>query len=447
MHFQNAQEKLRSIQQEHLLRFWDSLQKKQQELLLEQISQLDLNTFQKQKDILKTNLDEQHINVEPFLEYDLANGQYQKKGKELIEQGKVGCLVVAGGQGTRLRFDGPKGMFPVTPITHKSLFQLLAEKVIAASKQVGISLPLAIMTSPLNDQETREYFQRHELFGLQNEQLFFFCQGMLPFLDTSENLFLESLWRIAEGPDGNGGTLKYFFSSDIGNKWMQQGIEYLFFVQIDNALADPFDANLVGFHAEKQADISIKCVSRKNEREKVGILVRENGRVVIREYSELSTLEQQARLKDGTLKHLCANISHFCFSMDFAEKVSKETALILHPAFKAVSYLNSEGITKTSPIPNAWKFERFIFDLIPFANNVNALLYPRELCFSPLKNAEGDDSLASVQAALLQRDKQAYQFVSGLKPPEEPFELSQEFHYPTQELINKWKGKPLPLLK
>lgn len=432
MHFTQAKEKLQSIQQEHLLSFWDSLEEKQQAFLLEQIANLDLNIFQKQREILKTKQEERHASLDPFLEYEKSDSlPYQAKGRKLIAQGKVGCIVVAGGQGTRLRFDGPKGKFPVTPITHKTLFQLMAEKVIAASKQAATPLPLAIMTSPLNDLETKQFFMKNQLFGLQEEQLFFFCQKMLPFLDPSNNLFLETPWRIAEGPDGNGGTLEYFFSSGIGDKWAKRGIEYLFFIQIDNALADPYDANLVGFHVEKQAEVSIKCVSRKHEKEKVGILVKEKGRVVIREYSELSLQEQEARLPNGTLKHLCANISHFCFSMDFAKKVASGDIMILHPAFKAVSALTS--------VPNAWKFERFIFDLLPLAKKVGALLYPREHCFAPLKNAEGEDSLATVQAALLERDRQVYQSLSGLQPPDKPFELSQEFHYPTQELLSKKK--------
>lgn len=425
MQYSKAIKKLESIEQQHLLSYWNRLSKEEQVHLLNQIDQLDLEIFQQQRKLLHAPA----INEETFTPFsDYANvekTEANKAGWPLIAKGQMGCLLIAGGQGTRLRFHGPKGCFPLSIVNHKSLFQLFAEKVRAASDRVKRPLPLAIMTSPLNHEATLHFFKEHSFFGLHPDQISFFSQGMLPFLDQQGNLFLEDPHTIAVGPNGNGLSLHHFVEQGIWEKWHKQGVRYLNYVLVDNPLADPFDAALLGYHARQNLDITVKCIMRHHPQEKVGLLVKKEGKISVVEYSELPAAEGTATNSDGTLKHHCANISLFCFDMNFIKLASKKHAeMPLHPALK-----KAKSLLAKDHFAMAWKFEAFIFDLLAFAARVNALLYPRERCFAPLKNFEGDDSPATVQQALLQEDRRRYQEATGLPPPEQPFELPPELYY------------------
>ncbi len=447
MEFESAFEKLEKIQQQHLLRHWETLSQKQKYLLCDQIDGLDISTLHKQQETLSKDVFASKENIEPLRNYELSgNAEDKRKGKKLLQHGQAGCLIVAGGQGTRLRFDGPKGMFPVSIFKHKTLFQLFAEKVVAASKQANVALPLAIMTSPLNDHATRTFFKENNLFGLQPDQLFFFTQGILPFLDKNGYLFLEAPDLIAQGPDGNGSSLKHFVKAGVWDEWSRRGVKFLNYVLIDNPLADPFDAELLGYHQRQKADITIKSIFRQDAHEKVGILVKKEGKIHVVEYSELPQEESHALDEKGKLKHQCANLSLFCFDMDFVRQAAFKyyEEMPWHRAFKSVKYLSKEGATLQSELPMAWKFEKFIFDVLPFSDNGKVLVYPREQCFAPLKNYSGEDSIAAVQRALQNQDVRTFKEITGLDSPSAPFELSQDFNYPSQALLDKWRGKPLP---
>ncbi|MCE5318174.1 MAG: UTP--glucose-1-phosphate uridylyltransferase [Parachlamydia sp.] len=431
--FAQTLNKLQSISQEHLLQFWDSLQEPQRKQLQGQIEALDLEQFQRQQALLSEKPTHSSESYEAFTSYSMRVQKADKeRGLQLIASGKVGCLLVAGGQGTRLGFKGPKGMFPISPIKHKSLFQLFAEKTLAASRQAGRPLPLAIMTSPLNHEDTLSFFALHNNFGLGQDQLFFYSQSMLPFLDKSGNLFLEDTDSIAQGPDGNGSALQGLIDSGIWGKWKNLGVQYLNFILIDNPLADPFDAELVGFHDRQASDITVKCTQRLSVDEKVGLLMYRGGKVQVVEYSELPESEREARLPDGSLKHACANISLFCFSAPFLDNLNG-ASFPLHLAYKDAKALGKSV--------KAWKFEKFIFDLLPWAENVRALMYPREECFAPLKNSQDPDL---IQQALLKMDQVIFARITGVEATDRLFELSQEFYYPTPSLLKNWHKKPLP---
>lgn len=354
----------------------------------------------------------------------LAN---QERGRQLLKEGKCGCLLVAGGQGSRFGSQSPKGAFPITVIEHKSLFQLICERVLAAGHQVRRALPLAIMTSEENDRATRTFFHHHHYFGLQESQVDFFVQKSLPLLDDQGNLFLDSPSRIAFGPDGNGVALHAFYQAGIWQKWFDKGVRHLAFIQIDNALADPFDAELFGYHAREHAEVSIKAVLRVDPTEKVGVLVKQGTHLHVIEYTEMNDSERLARQPNSALRHPCANLSLFCFEMTFIERVAP-IPLPFHLAHKAVKTAWGERL--------AWKFERFIFDVLPFAQKTGLLVYPREHCFAPLKNREGPDSPQTVRKALLQRDQEVFKEVTGQSVgPDTPLELSPKFYYPTPALL------------
>lgn len=438
-----ALEKLRSIGQQHLFKFFDELSSEDQINFLEQIDTLNIPTFRMQQQVLESHHHYPLRLLDPFVNYSLSGNHNDTSiGQRLINEGKVGCLIIAGGQGTRLKVNGPKGMYPVSLIKRKSLFQLFAEKVLAASHLAERKLEIAVMTSKINHQQTLDFFEENSFFGLDPMQVSFFTQGTLPLLSHEGDLFLETKGHIAVGPDGNGSTLQHFFNSSICNDWYTKGIRYVNTILIDNPLADPFDAELIGHQKNQGADVLIKCSTRNSAKENVGVLVNHEGKVKVIEYSELPEEEKSATDESGLLKHRCANLSLFCFSIDFIKKVSK-TELPLHLAHKAAPFLDEEGSTIHPAKPNAWKFEKFIFDVLPYALKVRALLYPREECFAPLKNAHGDASLESVQKSLLKRDREVISKLTGKTPPEVPIELSQEFYYPTENLKKQWEGKSI----
>lgn len=431
MQIAEAVEKLKGIGQEHLLHSFESLDHAQQQELLEQIKSIDLSVFRSQQKLLSTPQSKKKKIFDPLTDYSVSgHSQDYELGKKLLAKGQAGCLIVAGGQGTRLRFEGPKGMFPISPIRNKSLFQLVAEKISAASSQAGVSLPAAIMTSPSNHSETISFFEEHSYFGLKKDQISFFQQGELPLLNAEGNLFLEEPHKMAMGPDGNGSALMHFYKEGLWAKWLKRGVKWINFILIDNPLADPFDVELIGFHQRHAGDVVIKCTLRRDAQEKVGILVKEKDKVSVIEYSELPETEKGGRL--------CANLSLFTFDMDFVRRIANAD-MPLHIAHKAICVM---GIHPQQP--NAWKFEKFIFDVLSFAKRTSVLLYPREHCFAPLKNSSGDASPELVKAALQARDRDIFTQITGKEPPEVPFELSQEFYYPTPALLNKWRGKDLP---
>lgn len=441
-------EKLNTIEQPHLLQFWDNLNFNEREKLTQQIDRIDAAEFTAQRNaVLLPEIESNEILL-PFHDYVKSGSEEAKTlGKQLVAEGKVGCLIVAGGQGTRLKCTGPKGVFSVTKVQQKSLFQFFAERVLAAGKQANRALLVAIMTSPVNHEDTLSFFEKNNYFGLTKNQISFFSQEELPLLDHQGNLFLETPSKISSGPDGNAASLKFFVKSGIWSSWYQQGVRYLNYVHIDNPLADPFDAELTGYHHRQHSDIILKCIAREDPMEKVGVIGKINDKVKVIEYSEICPAERDARNADGIFKHICSNISINSFHMDFVEKVGLYyyDNLPFHKAWKAVKYVTSEGITKLADKPMAWKFEKFIFDVFPFADSISALLYPRSECFSPLKNVDGSESIHDVQTALQSYDRKVFEEISGVSiTSSRAFELDPQFYYPTPELLAKWKGRSLP---
>lgn len=428
-----------------VFRFWSILTKDQQDALSNQLNHICLDTLKTQKQMIQESTILSVDTFDPFDDFSFSgNLDNQSRGQQLIEQGRLGCLLLAGGQGTRLQYSKAKGTYPISVVKSKSLFQLCAEKVKAASQKAKRSLYLAIMTSPENDAETRSFFQQNNFFGLASSQVSFFIQDALPFLDVNGQLFLQTPWQISSGADGNGYSLLCFAKSGILDQWIQQGIEYVHVILVDNPLADPFDSELLGFHHQQGVEVTLKCTEKCNPEEKVGILVKQNGRCSVVEYSEMPNKEKNERRKDGRLKHCCANLSLFCFSLSFIQHLnSTHKTLPLHKAWKAAQYVDEEGISHLSTQPIAWKFETFIFDWLMYAQKVAALIYPREQCFAPLKNAKGVDSPETVRKALQQADRRVTQALTGASLPDFPFELAADFYYPTPTLQSKWKGKSI----
>jgi UDP-N-acetylglucosamine/UDP-N-acetylgalactosamine diphosphorylase len=443
---QRVLEYLAKLDQLHLAAGIDELSSKELEIFFLQLKNFDAETLKKQREILSHPLRVSSA-VEPLSQFDLSGSREDiQRGYKSISEGKVGCLILAGGQGSRLGTQNPKGLFPVSLVKGKSLFQLFLEKVAAASKWAQNPLSLAIMTSSQNHNSTVSFLEQHQFFGANRECIDIFLQGTLPFLDDQGNWLLESPGVLVEGADGNGMALVNFFQSGIWEKWKQKGIEYLNVILIDNPLADPFDAELIGYHLRSDAEVTIKSIFREHPQEKVGVIGLRQKKIEVVEYSELSPQEKIACNPDGSLRWKVANISLFCFSMNFIRKVVElpQFSLPWHILQrKTLTFFNtSKGYCKDTTM--AWKYETFIFDILKFADRIKVLVYPREQVFAPLKNASGEASLESVQNALLASDRRKYYEVTEVMPPYKKFELDQAFYYPTSELLRRWKGKPLP---
>ena len=348
--------------------------------------------------------------------YKAGNPEMEERGKELLKQGALGCLILAGGEGTRLKWKGPKGTYPITQCKEKSLFQLFCEKIKAAALRDGARVPLAIMTSPPNTEATRAFFEQNHHFGLNPGELSFFEQEMLPLLDQDKQPTEE------RGPDGNGYCLKYFMKSGIFLEWKERGIKYVHVLLVDNALADPCDAELLGVHATEGLDWTLKCIERKGPEERAGVLVEENSKLQVIEYCELP--------KEIGAEYALANTGMHCVSMDLISRLKHDLPLHL--------------VRKKRGDHWFFKQEAFIFDLLPQAEKSAALFYDRAQVFAPLKNKEGEDSPENVRRALQHRDRTCFETIIGASLEQRPFELDPAFYYPTEELLERWKGRELP---
>ncbi|MCC5832888.1 MAG: UTP--glucose-1-phosphate uridylyltransferase [Chlamydiales bacterium] len=433
-----ARDKLRAVGESGLLASWGSLDGVQKENLLQQITQIDAVFLHRQQEEILQPL-QQPVSFEPFPSPSSSgNPEDVKRGEEALREGKCACIVLAGGQGSRLRWKGPKGCCPITNVKNKTLFQLLAEKIKAASKQAGHPLQVAVMTSPLNHVETEFYFVRNAFFGLDPRQVTFFFQRMWPFLDFDGHLFLEAPDQIARGPNGNGGVFRRLVEIGLWKKWRDRGIEWVNVLPIDNPLALPYDHEMFGFQERYGSDVVVKVAPRSHPEENAGALVKVDGKPRILEYFELTDAQKKE------IARAPANLGLYSFSMPFIERMSR-IYLPLHRAKKAVKRWSERGEERMPQEPNAWKFEEFIFDVIPLAEKCEALLYPRETTFAPLKNLKGEDSIETVKEALLNSDRKRYADVTGIEPPEGAcFELSPSFYYPTKDLREGWRGRPLP---
>jgi UDP-N-acetylglucosamine/UDP-N-acetylgalactosamine diphosphorylase len=315
-------------------------------------------------------------------------------GEDLLGADRVAAVLVAGGQGTRLGFDGPKGAFPFAPITGRILFAHHAAKVAACRRRYGCALPWYVMTSPQNDDETREIFARHGNFGLEADSIRIFVQGTMPAVDRETGrILLEAPDRIATSPDGHGGLFPALARNGLLADMRRRGITTFFTFQVDNPLTRVARPEFLGAHALAGAEMSNVVVRKLAPEERMGVLAKRGDRTVLVEYSDLPDALGRARDDAGELVYWAGSIAVHAIQVDLAERITAAgRGLPFHAAIKRVPHLDASGRPVTPGAPNAVKFESFIFDALPFADRVCSLEAAREDEFSPIKNAEGADS-------------------------------------------------------
>ncbi|HED53272.1 MAG TPA: UDPGP type 1 family protein, partial [Phycisphaerales bacterium] len=400
---------LEAIGQEHLLRFADGLPSDRLHSLVEQIESLDLESLPSLVEtyVKRAPVFELSGTVEPASYYPADAGGYDRDaftraGEELLRNGKVACFTVAGGQGSRLGFDGPKGCYPAGAVTGKSLFQIFAEGILATGKKYGTPVPWLIMTSPLNHDATVSFFAKHDHFGLSPDDVFFFPQGTMPSFDMKTGrILLASPSDIATSPDGHGGSLKALRVSGALDALEDRGVEHISYFQVDNPLVKVADPLFLGLHAsapDSSAEMSSKMLPKAYAEEKVGLFVKIDGRTQVVEYSDMPMEMQKQTNDDGSLVYLAGNPAIHAFSVSFVRKVNTDPdfRLPFHRAVKKIRHIDLETGEAISPSePNGVKLEQFVFDALPFARDSIILETSREEEFAPIKNAEGIDSAES----------------------------------------------------
>jgi len=402
MTFKQAQALLKKNGQEHLLRFWNAIDAAQQEKLLAQIAALDFALVAKMRALLPsspTPLPPSPASpVSPstpakvLIPSPAQRARAAALGEAALRNGEVGVVLVAGGQGTRLGFKGPKGAYPIGPVSENTpLFFYHARRVLAMSRRYGKPLPLYIMTSEANDADTRACFEARDFFGLPPKDVCFFKQRMWPALDPGGKIILEKPWQIFTGPNGHGGTVSALHKTGMLADMAKRGLTTLFYFQVDNPLVEIADPAFIGAHLRAQADYSLKLCEKRDPDEGLGVVVKRGGHYEMVEYTELTREQKNRRAKNGDLYFKYGSVAIHIFSLAFLKKQAA-VAMPLHCAHKKIPCVDARGKCVEPATPNGYKFEKFIFDLLPHAKNVVNLAFDRADEFSPLKNASGADS-------------------------------------------------------
>lgn len=455
--FNELLEILKEHKQDHVLKFWNKLSKEEQELLRKQINVIDFDLMDRL--ISKYLNDEfsgtQANELKPAEIIDLEQRKKLDKemfalGEKVLYEGKVAAFLVAGGQGSRLGFEHPKGMYPITPIKKKSLFQVFAEKLSALSRRYHQTIPWYIMASESNIEETRDYFKTNDYFGFPSADIQMFTQDMIPAIDRQGKFILEKTCQIFKNPNGHGGSIKALYDSGALNDMMNRGIEYIFYFQVDNVLTAICDPYFLGYHISQQAEMSSKVVRKAYAEEKMGIICQIADKTGVVEYSDLSDEDMKATNADGSLKYWAGSIATHIFNVDFILRENKDGfRLPYHIAEKKIPYTDEQGHTVSPKKNNGIKFETFVFDALPDAKKTCTLEVKREQEFSALKNKTGPDSPDTVEKDLLRfysrmlldSDVEIKTNEDGL--PAHKLEISPLFALDTRDIVLKKKEIPI----
>ena len=445
---QDLHQRLLSANQVGILSHWAKLSPHEQSSVERQLESIDLeflaDLFDKRNSPFALPETEKIVPV-PVLHPTTNSPEPKIEGLKALAKGEVAILMVAGGQGSRLGTLQPKGTWPITPITQKSLFELHSEKVLTLSKKANRAIPFLIMTSPATHDQTVSFFTSHAFFGLKKEQVIFFTQGTMPAVDLNTGAILfEEPAKVFSSPDGHGGTLTALKKTGLLEQLKSQGIKHLFFFQVDNPLVQIADPVFIGHHISHRSQLSSKVILKDSPTDKLGNFIQVNGRCQIIEYSDLPLELANRKKHDGSLFIDTGNPAIHLFDVDFLNLVSSNgDALPFHLARKKVPHVDA-NLSKVVPEKeNAWKFERFIFDIFPLAERWLLVSTKREEEFAPLKNAHGDDSPETAKQA---QCKLFIQWLekAGIKMPAysatPEIEISPSFAMDSEELSHKLPG-------
>ena len=453
--------------QGHVFAFHAGLDAAAQQRLLEEAAEVDLAEVDHlTRTLLKkgtATVDLEGLEPAPYEPLPENGGraadwaQAKVAGEAALRAGRVAIFTVAGGQGTRLGYDGPKGTFPVTPLKKKPLFQVFAEKIRAAGLRYGKPLHWFIMTSHANHVATETFFKENRYFGLEAGRVHFFRQGRMPAVNADGKIMLETKGSLALSPDGHGGSLRALARSGSLDLMQREGVDTLSYFQVDNPLVRCVDPTFIGFHLQRGSEMSSKMIPKAYPEEKVGMFCTQRGKRVVIEYSDLPIERQREVGQNGRLRFLAGSIGIHVLDREFIRRMAaggEGVALPFHRADKKIATVDAQGNPVKPEKPNGVKFEMFVFDALPFAKNPVVIETRREDDFSPVKNAEGVDSPKTC------REDQLRQFTRWLRGngaavptdasglPSATIEVSPLFGYDEDSFADSWrKLSPKPVVK
>ncbi|QEG37040.1 UTP--glucose-1-phosphate uridylyltransferase [Bythopirellula goksoeyrii] len=448
---QDLEERLKPFGQEHLLQFWDELSPPQRQALASQIEAVDLGQI---NSLFRGEVDQpdwaqlsRRAEPPPAVRLSEQSGDRNQAaiehGIEALRAGQVGVMITAGGQGTRLGFELPKSLYPIGPISQASLLQIHIEKVRATAQRYGVSIPLYLMTSPATHEDTVRFLNENDRFGLAADDLLVFCQGTMPAVDIETGqLLLAEQDRLFLSPDGHGGTVAALGKSGVLERMQKRGIDQLFYLQVDNPLVPICDPLLIGHHLLANSEMTSLTVQKKHAMEKWGNFAMIDGHMHVIEYSDLP--DEVANQCDdlGNLKLWAGSLAIHVFERTLFERALEKTDILpFHIARKKVPFVNPDGKQVTPTEPNAFKFERFIFDLLPAAERPLVVEYREEECFAPLKNAPGAeiDTPEYVQQMMLAQHKRWLTAAGAEVAPGVDVEISPLFALDAEQVVERIK--------
>lgn len=397
--------------QEHVFQFWASLNTAARERLLGELAEVDFPLMRRlvEQWVLRQPAPETFekilpVPIIPLEDADTASGKEAwEAGEEALRAGRVGLFLVAGGQGTRLGFDGPKGAYPIGPITGKSLFAYHAEKIQNLQRRYGCVLPWYIMVSEANAAETESFFRSHDYFGLRAADIRFLRQRMVPCVDDAGRFMLDAPDRLATNPNGHGGCIPAMVENGILDDARDRGVDLLSYFQVDNWAVKVADPRFLGYHVVRQAEMSSKNHRKTQPREAVGVHCLCDGQYRVIEYSELDIYPQLLETNTaGQVVYCAGNPAIHILSVDFVQRVYNEFERFpWHRAHKKIPYVNERGEVVKPAKPNGYKFETFVFDALQFAGHAPvALEIEREGEYTPIKEYEGDNSVVAARRSM-----------------------------------------------
>lgn len=398
MNYEQAKALLETHGQSQLLKFWETLDAAAQQRLLKQIASLDFASIERMKQMLTQKAattalaDPQAPEVVEFTPKTHADAY--ATGENELRAGKVAVLLVAGGQGSRLGYEGPKGAYNIGPITNSPLFYFHTRKILGLNKRYQTRIPFYIMTSDVNDAATQAHFAENNYFGMSKEDVIFFQQGVWPALTADGKIILDQPGHIFMSPDGHGGTISALEKNGCLTDMQKRGISTVFYFQVDNPMVEIADPAFIGLHISKKADFSLKLCAKRDAKEGMGVVAIRDNHFEMIEYTELTDEQANRKTAAGELYFKYGSPAIHIFSFDFLKQEANRN-MPLHIAFKKIPVCADDGTVIKPEKNNGYKFEKFIFDVMPDAKTVVNLAFDRRDEFSPVKNAKGPDSPAT----------------------------------------------------
>ena len=370
-----------------------------------QINGIDFMLFEK-LNVYKSNKatdikgEVQPLKALQISEIESNKDEYRQLGIEAIRAGKVGAVLLAGGQGTRLGFDKPKGMFNIGVNKQVFIFQRLVENLMEVVNEAGTYIPLMIMTSEKNNNDTVEFFEEHNYFGYDKDYVMFFIQNMAPSVDFDGKLLLEDEGRISLSPNGNGGWYSSLASSGVLDKVKKMGVEWLNVFAVDNVLQKIADPEFVGATIKSGCVSGSKVVKKASPDERVGVMCNEDGRPSIVEYYELTDEMRDAKDEKGEPAYNYGVILNYLLEIKSLDKIY-DNEMPIHIVEKKIPYINEQREFVNPSEPNGYKFEELILDMIHMLDNCLPYEVERSKEFAPVKNKDGVDSIDTARELLI----------------------------------------------